>query len=790
MNYYYSIISSALSFVQIFFLLSIILSFYGYLLLKITKIEPNPKYGHPETLVAGAVVVIYISYILFSFVENYLYYHVVIIFTGIIGFVCHVLFFTLKHVLKNKNRLKIILNRIGEHRDLLGSSILALVLSVFLSAIWPSGRMEFWIAVADDYYNWIWTCDYWLGRVDQSVTPLADHFLRQSVDSFGTTTLFGLFSVADQRSALPASPGFMAALAAWSGAAIALLARRIFGLGFWTGLLVALGVIGGPFFGLLIFNGQIGQLAATVFYLVALEGILSPGQEDGWLGPVAKKTLLPVLALMLAYPGGFFAFFGALIITSVARLFFLYHGPQTGPRLARSLWRGAIPMLAVLIFCCLLSPIGGIHLFQRSLATATQTLGWKLPMLNPWLLSGLPVYSPDYLFAESTPEAALFLFLFLVAATALSWAVLRHPGSTRSGHTISAMSATFTMLIIVYLLLYYILDNSYQVWKFASFVILPISFVFSSTIIIFIHIYWTKISKTILGAIVSSLFIFIGIKFYQITPLVHIPTKMYNIISYNSFYTIVSQILNSADNNNSIIFINLRNRVELANLMGFFKTRNYIKPAVIVTNWIFWKSDFYNYFDYILNSDNYLLISDIQYVKLFNNSSKPLDTGNLAVYNSYWINKNGFVAFNGLSDNEEWKWYLPKDFVRMKVGLPEALAGQPVKLTVTFELEEDPGELTGTETERCGRIEFLAFHDGQRTIRVEPASTTVATGVADPSFTARGLLSASIRLRRNTTPGVRPACRYVLKEVDVEAAMDDGPEQPQEPVQDQPQVSG
>jgi hypothetical protein len=624
-----------------------------------------------------------------------------------------------------------------------------------------------------DYYNWAMACDYWLGRVDLDVIRLTYGNYRQMHDSFGSSLIFGLFSVASGQSALWALPGFLATVAVWTTTAIMTLIRRLFSFGLWPSWLLALGVTGGAFFNYQIFMGLVGQMVAGLAFLAALDVLIAFGRGEPRSHDV-KRLLIPVLMLFLAYPGGFFAYFAVLTMAACLTGFFR---SETGPivsRISGALRAGVGTLLLVLLLCLILAPFGGFHLFSRSLATYSQKEGWLLPLISPWLLSGLPIYDHAHFLDETVIWSGPLYALLTPAVLALAWAVWRGPGPDRpaggeSGSprpgpdkpAILSIALTFVISILGYIFVYFIRGNSYQLWKFASFCALPLSFIFPSLLY---YLFLMKFNKTIKKALILAFIIvllFIPYRLSLYRPITSFAEQFYLVKPPYQYINIISSILSNIEPGSTIL-IDIVDDTELFLTMEFFKTVKIFNPILLNPNWAFASVPIGNYGNPLRN-DNYVIISRSNFPRLFNGHNASRTDINVYFYSNNWIKEHGYVVLYGV--NQGIDWFLLEPYLTARVGLPEALIGQPVKLSIDIEPAEgsDPG------SGFCGYSVLFAFQEEGGPSWVETPVGRVE-GVADASMTSDGILTATIRLNREAPKGPAPRCRLTLKSVRVDQA--------------------
>jgi hypothetical protein len=772
MQYVLNMLSSVFSFLNIYIILTLSINFWGLVILKLTKLKIYQKIGEHYTLTAGLAAICFITWSTNIFISNFFYLLTIILYLGFLGYLILALFFV-KKLLSVQNKLPLSIDTIKKYDLFLISLLTAVIFSFFYSAIWPSGRMDFWMFSSADYYNWSLACDFWLGRVDTDIIRLTGGNQLQMYDSFGSSLIFGLFSVASGQSALWAIPGFLATVAVWTTTAIMALIRRLFGFGLWPSWLLALGVTGGAFFNYQIFMGLVGQMVAGLAFLAALDELMAGGRGKPRSHDVTR-ALIPVLLLFLAYPGGFFAYFAVLTMAACLIGFFR---SETGPlvsRISGASRAGVGTLVLVLLLCLLLAPFEGFHLFTRSLATYSQKAGWLLPLISPWLVSGLPVFDHAHFLDETVIWSGPLYALLIPAVLALSWSLWRRPGpdrpaggepgSPRPGPdkpAIVAIALTFVISILGYIFVYFFRGNSYQVWKFASFCALPLSFIFPALLYHLFLTNFNKILKKVLIFVFIIVLLFIPYRLSLYRPITSFAEKFYLVKPPYEYINIISSILSNIEPGSTIL-IDIVDDTELFLTMEFFKTIKFFNPILLNPNWAFFSVPIGNYGDPLRN-DNYVIISRSDFPGLFNGHNTTREDINVHFYSNNWIKEHGYVVLYGV--NQGIDWFLLEPYLTARVGLPEALIGQPVKLSIDIEPAEgsDPG------SGFCGYSARLAFQEKGGPSWVETPVGRVE-GVADASMTSDGVLTATVRLDREAARKPASRCRLTLKSVRVDQA--------------------
>jgi hypothetical protein len=358
------------------------------------------------------------------------------------------------------------------------------VISLFYSAAWPEGRLTLWRNVNTDYNAWPLTADWLLGSLAGGGLEALPAFRWTTFDGPGVTAFLGLVSAARGGQALWSVPSFACILLSLVASGVWSLARLARPQGMAAAFLAAMGVMGGWFMNYLAFMGFFAQLLATFAFLAALREVADVRETGSWKAPgPASRLFFPVALLLAAYPGVFPVFFAFLLFAGFARGLLGLAGPGPGRRAVRGLKGaagGAAPVAAAGLAACACWPGLAWFLLARAGETSTQSMGWSLGQLNAFLFSGLPFYGSAF----NSPYGAWTCVPYLaLAAVVLSLGVhaLREAGKAGGEAACRARSAACLGLLHAASLAAYCaaslaLGNRYQVWKFASFSALPLSF--------------------------------------------------------------------------------------------------------------------------------------------------------------------------------------------------------------------------------------------------------------------------------------------------------------------------
>ncbi|MDR0548856.1 MAG: hypothetical protein LBI10_05530 [Deltaproteobacteria bacterium] len=696
-NYWLNILSQVGSFVSTFVFFTLALSFWGRQGLRLSVKGDEFRYGDPLTLAAGGAILAFSSWVLTLVLSNLRLYLLVFLYSGAFLAILEIVVFYLPIFLRQKDKFAAVKKILQNHELWLAGVILAGVLSFFYAAIWPSGRFEVWLFGSVDYLNWALLTDYWLGA-DPKVLNFTYNSLIMTKDSFGAQVLFAAYALAAGQTALWAVFGFMGAMVVGAGLVIHWFLRRIFGLGFWVSLALTLGVTGGAFYNFLIFKGLVGQLVGSLAYLVALREMFQ------WPKNLGKKEYIsffwPIFWLFLAYQGAFIAYVFFLVLAGGIRRFCLWdQGHNLVRRIGATLWGGLKPVALTTGLCFILTPFMAFWLIRRSFETATQTEGWQISFLSPWLLSGLPIYRVEYFTVLSSAAPVYWYFIFFLGLFILGFLANRlgfkyqdESDSKREGQdvkssdqnvkSIKALILIFSAAIVLYFFGYYFFDNRYQVWKFISYVGLPLAFIYPALIIFVAFKFTNYFIRYVPLVFLAAFSLFWGIGFDNLKDLTEFPEKFYKVMSARTYLAALRDIITRA-RPGTYFQLNLMRVDDAFFGAEFFKFNSKHKFSYTYGNLHFSPT---NVWPYLLTKDSlFTIISDRNYQGLFNGELSERVYNGLFVFDRTWLNEHGYAKIYGILVNEDWAFI--KNYVLIKILAPKNLWGQKANLNVALKVE-------------------------------------------------------------------------------------------------------
>jgi hypothetical protein len=765
-DYYLSIAISTLSFTSVASTLTLVLGFWGRQVLRLTRLRENPRHGELQSVVAGAALAAFLANLALGFAKEYRLFLTIYYYAGLLGFVAELAWRELPGLLRAKNQAAELKKVIANHEHLLALVVLSVVLSAFYSAVWPSGELELWLFSSQDCYIWPLLADYWLGLVDPAVIPVTPRFLLLLFENFGTHMLFGLAAVADGQSATHALPVFLLVLLVWCGLGVRRLARLVFGLRSLAALAVTLGVVGGAFFTYLYFAGMSGQLVAMVAFLAALEAIFDGVGGGGFDRRAWARVLIPVSFILVAYQGGFVCFVAILALARGFLRIFHPEGPGWLGRLGRGILATWAAILGLVAASAALYPWLGSRLLAHTVGVAQQTTGWNLPFLGARFLSGLPVFPrTNFRFMEPASDARYLAGLAIVAALALLAARGRAGrsapasdpafGEQGRGVRILALTATFVVVSLMYVGAHLVKGDFYQLWKFASYVVLPLSFVPTALAMTLLARLGRGLDRALIAAGALGLLAFWAV---SVSPPDRLPKRAFGVQSSRLYFQALRDIFGNAPPETEFIFYFHEEGAKFF-VADFLKGQNNIKFNLINDDYIF--KGLENYRLNIENNGNFLLISDIKFDNAFFSKKQPIKSGILYINDPIDIKESGYNKYFGIDIMSKWK--ITNGWFTVEATLPEVALSRPTRVLIRLSQREgDPGT--------CAPASTFAFHAGGPPVWAPlPSAPLELEGVIPPELAGQRTIRASV-IVSPTGGGSWWDCSYHLESVEFLAA--------------------
>jgi hypothetical protein len=351
--------------------------------------------------------------------------------------------------------------------------------SIFLAIIWWGLTLLFLKGILisgdnNDIYSWALSSNYLMGLSDYSkIIPYGAYYWLATFgsDAFGSYVLNGLFaSIFKSNTLYFTSLNIFIILISYQLSIYYLLKNN--GIRKEYSFLGSIFWISNPFFIYLVSNYFLGQLIAGLFLFIGLN-CYSEAMKNSYSRYKRVLSILPsIFIIFISYQSAFILIIFAFFLIS----FFLQEVNKSSQNqfstfinnyaLVRKI---SIDLLITLFLCVVLSLETAEHLIYQTLFAAKILAGWSLPLINPLTLVGLPTSLPVQ--SKTSFYTYLAFIIFMTFTFGLK-------------NIFKIKKGTYSLVILFLLLIIYscgdlIINrgNNYQVWKAASFVILPYGFV-------------------------------------------------------------------------------------------------------------------------------------------------------------------------------------------------------------------------------------------------------------------------------------------------------------------------
>ncbi|MCL4849684.1 MAG: hypothetical protein KJ066_24295 [Acidobacteria bacterium] len=302
-----------------------------------------------------------------------------------------------------------------------------------------------------------------------------DYVYLQTPAVFSLLGGLSLFFGSDpMRAAMPAQ----FALTALIGLLAARVSRTVFGVSQPAAAGIACILISGPFFRYVAGNYFLSTLMSMPALLYLLWATVA---SRGALASLAVRFASAYVLLLLVYP---FLFFAGLAAQCGAVILMLAAGLQ-GRRPTGSLWREEARRLRLHVGAIVLALTAlAIGLWERVWWSAEMvwtlsepgSAGWPLDVISPFALLGLPGGMAHGTQVVGPVQRALAIGVYGAVAAALG---LAYFWRWRRQTTVAqqALAGLAVSALLSYCAFFALVGPSYQQWKFASYSVLPLSFV-------------------------------------------------------------------------------------------------------------------------------------------------------------------------------------------------------------------------------------------------------------------------------------------------------------------------
>jgi hypothetical protein len=659
----------SLSFTSLFITFTCAISFWGKFIIKLFKLKKEDKYGSPLSISIGACLIIYISYILRPYITNYRFILTLFYYTGVIGCIIDLILINGYKLLKI-NKISLLLKKIWINNYLIVSSLfISCIISLVYLILSTANILEVWWLSSPDYYNWVLICDYWVGTINSTAFNFNELFNYIKYDSFGTHIIFCLFTIANGTTALQAGLPFMLIILVWISIIIANIIKKIFKLNIILSFAVGLSVISTSFFNYIISCGLIGQFIGTMAFLISIEQIYSSKITNIFKKQHLIKIFFPLFLIFISYQGGYLIFF--IIISICSIILNLFQSHQTYRiKIKFGIYR-FLQILILLLIGGLLLPIEIYSLIRRTFEVINQTEGWSLSLINPLLFSGFPIYSENN-YINMIKVNKLIYIPFIIFINFMVILINNKVLNKSQRPAFLSISYLYQLSILMYIFSYYIIGDTYQTWKLASFTCLPLSFVPIGLIILSIKVIRAKIFQVVVYSIIIFLIPYITFNLLSIKPISTVYKRVFGVDNVRSYYNIISKIISKEPSNTKFFFfIEEDSKQLLANEL--FKIDHTKKSLSLIPNFVI-NSSLNDLLIAYQSNEQIKIISDRDYDNIFMANKGSITKNQLFVYDLTWLKQHGYVYYRGVDVKNDWSTF--RNWFSIKIIIPEQIKSQ------------------------------------------------------------------------------------------------------------------
>jgi hypothetical protein len=682
-------LQSALKFSGFYLLLVISTGFYGRIVIKAIKLDRILlPYGNPFQFIVFFSLLALICRYAHIITNKFDIFFAFLFILGLSGFLIEICLLCLKFF-REKHLLKNIFEDVDKKYGLIIVSLISsFIFGLYFSISTISKTLEPWSATNLDYYSWLFISDYWRGFVNLQNYSILD-FDKWRFDAFGADIFLGYFTSAYGKISLMASPALTAALLSLISVSTYYLTRSISNLPIYLVLLISLGLAGGNFYNFLAFYGNYGHLFSLIGFIVAIWVILTYSDNDN-LKVKIISLFFPILYLFAGYQAAFFVFFVILLFIYLIQQLLNYSFEEISfiavirYIINIKLLYIFIPLLISIIIMPLVTHQAIIRIIQAASQIGMKPQG----LIDPLNFTGIPLITNGFYLdvSDTTPISYLFLLLSVIILTIFIFFNKSNNHITKKLITnIKCIAITFITCIILYLLFYKILGDTYQVFKFAGYAILPISF--TLPVLIFVCLKLISNKNKLLFIIVSFSVIISVVSI----PVIQITRPYYPNLRPNKYWSplpLIYELSNKIKDNNNMSriifdFTNEGKSLTAALLSESFKGKiDFVEGVYFIPT----HNDFLEVFD-----ENTVLYTDKIFLGLYGGN---LQTGNerftLNRYNYTDLKKIGAVSYSGIY---AFNYRVTESIVKLKIIVPSSLIGSKVELNIKFNLNSSYDEL-------------------------------------------------------------------------------------------------
>lgn len=343
----------------------------------------------------------------------------------------------------------------------------------------------------NDLFNWYAVASHFSGNGNYfNMAPIAEASFNGAMlhtDGFGTDW-FLVFAAFGVRETILSSQVAMIILGSWVALSLQDQLDKITPDGSIYKIILTSFVVGTPLFVYIVFNGFFAQLLGTVAGIQIISGVL-----EVYLKPSLSLFrrffifFVPSAFLLLAYQSGFLIFqitgFGLAVFISLSG------GDVSGKvqlfgGIAKKI---LLPGLLVAICSYMLMPEMVNYLIERTIQVSSISAGWPLPPF-------IPEFIRHHFSVFSIPIQVIIVYGGLTFFVQLIALLIYWRFTTgRLQRVLFGGSFWFSVLIVIYFAWFISGKTPYQNWKYASFILYTLGFVYLAPFTIFRYLMKTDL---------------------------------------------------------------------------------------------------------------------------------------------------------------------------------------------------------------------------------------------------------------------------------------------------------
>jgi hypothetical protein len=336
----------------------------------------------------------------------------------------------------------------------------------------------------NDLFSWSFMSDCFLERSNaKNVIPSgALYFERIKFNCIGTYFMLALFSKVADKSSLEVITCLVLTFLALQGLILTQLIKYIYKTSDLVSVSMATITLSNSFYFYVAQNYFLSQVAATTIFLAAILFLLKYQRAIHYIKYTSVFVVI-LSAIVLLYQASVVVFYALLCLI----MFFEAIGQR---RTRDALYRSSKLLFSFFLRIAVLLPYFCFDLLEILHHVSNVIVQWELPFISLDYLLSLPTFN---IFPKSTWLNTSPAVVSIVAFGCLMYTSYILFNDKRNCLKMRMLSV-FSLSLLVYAIYFQVKPMSYQAWKFASYAILPLSFIPLTATLSF----FAKISKRIL----------------------------------------------------------------------------------------------------------------------------------------------------------------------------------------------------------------------------------------------------------------------------------------------------